>query len=196
MSDADFRRAVDELSRSQDPRLRSLAALARAGDAKGVGLVSQVAASALPLARSVRRRSSYEFLGMPLYSIALGPDLAKGEARGHARGVLAIGDLATGIVAIGGLAKGVVAVGGLAVGLVAIGGLAVGGLAVGGAALGFAALGGGAVGYVAVGGAAFGVYASGGAAFGEHVISAAARDPEAVRFFSDLGLGFTPGRLR
>lgn len=188
MSDAEFRRKIDELSRSQDPRLRSLAALARAGETPGAAMLGQVAGLGLPLTRSVRRRSSYEFIGMPLYSIALGPDPAKGELRGHAKGVLAIGDLATGVVAIGGLARGVIAMGGLAFGLVAFGGLAVGGLALGGAAIGLAALGGGALGYIAVGGAAVGVYAAGGAAFGEHVLSAAAQDPEAVRFFSDFGL--------
>ncbi|MFO1312868.1 MAG: hypothetical protein U1F41_12480 [Burkholderiales bacterium] len=196
MSDAEFRRKVDELSRSQDPRLRALADLARAGEAPGAAMLAQVAGLGLPLTRSVRRRSSHEFLGMPLYSIALGPDLAKGELRGHAKGVLAIGDFATGIVAIGGLARGVIAIGGLAFGLVAFGGLAVGGLALGGAAIGLAALGGGALGYVAVGGAAFGVYAAGGAAFGEHVISTMTRDAEAVRFFSELGLGSALRALR
>ena len=88
----------------------------------------------------VRRRSDYEYLGMPLWSIATGPDPAKGELRGHAKGVLAIGDIATGIVAIGGLARGVFALGGLAIGLVAVGGLAVGGLALGGLAIGAVAL--------------------------------------------------------
>ena len=91
---------------------------------------------------SVRRRSDYEYLGMPLWSIATGPDLAKGEVRGHAKGVLAIGDIATGIVAIGGLARGVIALGGFAIGLVAVGGLAVGGLAFGGLAIGAVAFGG------------------------------------------------------
>lgn len=174
MTDARFRRNVGPGARPQDPRPSETAALVR----------------------SVRKRSSYEFIGMPLYSIALGPDLAKGELRGHAKGVLAIGDLATGIVAIGGLARGAIAIGGLAFGLVAFGGLAVGALALGGAAIGLAALGGGALGCVAVGGAAIGVYAAGGAAFGEHVISAAAQDPEAVRFFSDLGLRLALGRPR
>ena len=106
---------------------------------------------------------------MPLYSIAMGPDPARGELRGHARGVIAIGDLATGVVALGGIARGLVAIGGLA-------------------------LGGDALGWVAVGGGAVGVYAAGGGALGEHVMSATVRDPEAVRFFSELGLRFFSGR--
>jgi hypothetical protein len=152
------------------------------------------ATAGLPLILGVRKRSAYEFLGMPLYSIAMGPDPAKGEMRGHAKGVIAIGDIATGVVAIGGVARGLFAFGGLAIGGVAFGGLAVGALALGGAAIGLAALGGGALGWVAVGGAAAGVYAAGGAAFGEHVLSATVRDPEAVRFFSELGLQFLAGR--
>ena len=137
-----------------------------------------------PAFPSVRRRSDYEYLGMPLWSVALGPDFAKGEMRGHAKGVLAIGDMATGIVAIGGLARGVFAIGGLAVGIVAVGGLAIGGLTLGGLAIGLVALGGGAVGWVAIGGAAAGFYAAGGAACGTYVVSAMERSPEAVAFFT------------
>ena len=149
--------------------------------------LAALAMAGMPLMRSVRRRSSYEFLGLPLYDIAVGPDLAHGQIRGHARGVLAIGDLATGIIAIGGFARGIVAIGGLAFGVVALGGLAVGALAFGGAAIGLVALGGGAVGVVAMGGGAVGYYAAGGGAVGEHVISPMTRDPEAVRFFAELG---------
>jgi hypothetical protein len=152
------------------------------------GRLTAMALAGLPLMRSVRRRSTYEFLGMPLYDVALGPDLAHGELRGHARGVVAIGDMATGIIAIGGFARGIVAIGGMAMGIVAMGGLAIGALALGGAAIGLVALGGGAVGVVAMGGGAVGYYAAGGGAFGEHVISATTRDPEAVRFFSEFGL--------
>jgi hypothetical protein len=133
--------------------------------------------------RAVRRRSDYEYLGLPLWAIAVGPDLAKGEMRGHAKGIVAIGDMATGFVAVGGLARGGIAIGGLAIGLVALGGLALGGLALGGLAIGILALGGGAVGWAAVGGAAAGIYAAGGAAWGTYVLSATERSPEAVAFF-------------
>ena len=134
--------------------------------------------------RGVRRRSDYVYLGLPLWCIAVGPDPARGEMRGHAKGVLALGDMVTGIVAIGGLARGVCAIGGVAIGIVAVGGFALGGLALGGLAIGAAALGGGAVGWVAIGGAAAGFYAAGAAAWGTYVVSAAERSPEAVAFFT------------
>jgi len=139
-----------------------------------------------PVVRGVRRQSSYEYLGLPLWSIATGPDPAKGEIRGHARGVLALGDIATGVVAIGGFARGVVALGGLAVGIVAFGGLALGGVAFGGLAIGAFALGGAAVGWIAIGGLALGIYAVGGVAWGTYVISAMERNPEAIAFFTQF----------
>lgn len=102
--------------------------------------------------------------------IALGPDVARGEQRGHARAVIAVGDMATGIVALGGFARGVFAVGGLAV--------AIGSVAVGGGAIGGAAIGGGAAGY----------YACGGGAAGRYVVNATRRDPEALELFRRYGL--------
>jgi hypothetical protein len=139
--------------------------------------------------RSVRKQSEYVFLGLPLYSIAKGPDLAKGEMRGHAKGVLAIGDTATGIVAIGGFAMGGIAIGGVALGLVTLGGLSLGLLlAIGGAAIGIVANGGAALGFVAIGGAAAGYYAAGGAAYGAYVLDAMHRSPEAIEFFSQWGI--------
>jgi len=48
------------------------------------------------------------------------------EIPGHARGVIAIGDIATGVVAFGEFSRGVLALGGLAIGYVAAGGTAVG----------------------------------------------------------------------
>lgn len=133
-----------------------------------------------------RRRSERRVYGWPLWEIAVGPDLESGEARGHARAVIAIGDLATGVLAIGGLARGIVAVGGIAIGAVALAGMSAGLLlAIGGMAVGSVALGGAVFGYVAVGGLAVGYYACGGLAFGAHVISATHQDPEAVRFFTE-----------
>jgi hypothetical protein len=67
--------------------------------------------------RGVRKRSANTLWGLPLYDIAMGPDPDKGELRGHARGVIAIGDFAAGVIAIGGIARGVIAMGGLALGL-------------------------------------------------------------------------------
>jgi hypothetical protein len=148
---------------------------------------TQRQAQAAPLGkmRGIRKQSEYVFLGLPLYSIATGPDLTKGEIRGHAKGVLAIGDTATGIVAIGGFAIGGIAIGGLAIGLVTLGGFSLGLLlAIGGAAIGAVASGGAALGWVAIGGAAAGYYAVGGAAYGAFVWDAMHRDPEVIAFFS------------
>jgi hypothetical protein len=137
----------------------------------------------------VRYRSAAGIGNIPLLSIALGPDLEKGEWRGHARGIVAIGDTAAGVVAIGGLAAGGIAIGGLSIGLASLGGLALGVFrAVGGGAVGGTALGGAAVGRIAIGGGAVGEYACGGGAAGAHVVSATRRDPEAEAFFRDRGL--------
>jgi hypothetical protein len=146
--------------------------------------------------RSVRHVSEREFLGLPWLAIAFGPDPSTGEARGHARGVIALGDIATGVIAFGGLARGVIALGGLAVGLFAFGGLALGAFAFGGAAIGGVAIGGGALGIVAVGGAAVGYYAAGGAAIGTYAMSPLGNDPEAVEFFRQFGDPAVPRRLR
>src|SRR5688572_15227365 len=71
--------------------------------------------------RGVRKRSEMKLFGLPLYDISLGPSADKNEVRGHARGIIAIGDIATGIIAFGGMARGVVACGGLAIGLISLG---------------------------------------------------------------------------
>jgi hypothetical protein len=145
-------------------------------------------------ARSVRIRSSRTVWGLPLYDIALGPDLERGESRGVARGIIAIGDIAMGGLALGGAALGIVAFGGASIGVVAlggagiglllgIGGLGIGSIAIGGGAIGAIAFGGGALGFIAVGSASFGYYALGAGAFGKHVISVAQQDPVAVDFF-------------
>src|SRR5215471_14979384 len=72
--------------------------------------------------RGVRRQSERKVFGLPLWAIAMGPDLARGEFRGHARGIIAIGDIATGWLAVGGLARGFLAIGGFAIGVLAVGG--------------------------------------------------------------------------
>jgi hypothetical protein len=134
----------------------------------------------------IRYRSSATFLEIPLVSIAVGPDLGNNEPRGHAHGIIAIGDIATGVVALGGIARGLVAIGGVAIGGLTLGGLGVGLFAFGGLALGYIAAGGLAIGYAAVGGLAIGYYAVGGAALGKFVIGPLHRDPEAVAFFSRM----------
>lgn len=76
--------------------------------------------------RGVRKRSEAEILGLPLWEIATGPDPEKGEIRGHAKAIIAIGDIATGFLAIGGAAAGGIAMGGGAAGYYAFGGGAYG----------------------------------------------------------------------
>jgi len=146
------------------------------------------AGSGLPV-RGIRKRASWGLGDIPFYDIALGPDLQRGQLRGHAKGIVAIGDFATGVLAIGGLARGVIALGGLSLGLVSAGGLSLGLLAaVGGLAIGGAAIGGAAVGAVAIGGGAAGYYACGGGAAGKYVIAAHRRDVEAREFFRQYGV--------
>ncbi len=140
--------------------------------------------------RGVRRRASWTIAGLPFYDIALGPDVERGEFRGHAKGFIAIGDMATGVFAMGGLASGVFAFGGLAIGLFTFGGLSIGALfAVGGLAIGTVAFGGGALGGVAMGGGAVGYYACGGGVAGVHTVGPTRSDPEAAAFFDENGLG-------
>ncbi len=140
-------------------------------------------------ARTMRWTSPATFLEYPLISVAIGPDPAGSERRGHARGVIAIGDIATGVVALGGLARGGIALGGLAVGGIAFGGCAIGLLGFGGLALAYFAVGGLAIGYAAAGGLAIGVYAMGGVVFGKYVIGPLHRDPQAVEFFEKVWRG-------
>ncbi len=152
-------------------------------------LEGQLAAMKRGAFRGVRKRSSWGLGDLPFYEVALGPDPDRGELRGHAKAVIAIGDMATGLLALGGWARGGIAIGGLATGLISLGGASIGViLAVGGLAIGGAAFGGGAIGGIAVGGGAYGYYACGGGAAGEHVVSATRRDPEALRFFRENGL--------
>jgi hypothetical protein len=137
----------------------------------------------------IRRRATWSIANLPLYDIALGSDPGRRQLRGRARGIIAIGDIASGVLAIGGYARGIIAIGGLATGIVSFGGLSVGLVsAFGGLAIGGLALGGAAVGGVAVGGSSAGYYACGAAAAGVHVVSATERSPAAGAFFRQLGL--------
>src|SRR6266487_6147602 len=146
-------------------------------------LLSVPPLSSVPF-KGIRRQSSRIVCGLPLWAIAIGPDLERGEMRGHARGIFALGDMATGWFAFGGLARGFFAFGGLAIGLFSFGGAAIGiVLAIGGAAIGGLAIGGGAVGGVAIGGGACGYYAFGGGAVGVHTVSPLRQDPAALDFF-------------
>ncbi len=131
----------------------------------------------------LRWQSVATCMGRPWIAIAIGPDLARNEFRGHARGILAIGNMATGWIAIGGLVRGIVAFGGLAVGGIAIRGLSVGLFAIGGLALGGIVFGGATIGVAAAAGLAVGYYALGGAPFGLYIWGPLHRDPQAAEFF-------------
>lgn len=109
-------------------------------------------------------KSGRAWHGLPLVHINL---CDRGFAR--ARGVVAIGNIATGVVAIGAVAAGLISVGALSLGLLALGAGALGVLSLGGIALGIFALGGIAAGYLAIGGISAGIYAVGGIAKGVKV---------------------------
>src|SRR5688500_10748883 len=112
-----------------------------------------------------RYRSKATLFGFPVIEIAVGPK--NGERYGKAKGIIAIGDVATGGIAVGGMSFGVVAIGGMSIGGCTVGGLSIGVLAgLGGAAVGALAAGGGAVGALANGGGAVGIMAQGGGALG------------------------------
>jgi len=145
-------------------------------------------------------KSERTLLGIPLVHVKFGRSIVGertrrggwlfglgylgGRAASHARGWIAVGDVATGaLLAIGGYANGVVAIGGMCFGVVSFGGLSAGLLALGGVALGLQAIGGLAVGLIAIGGLAIGHYALGGVAIGHHVLSWAEQDVEAARHF-------------
>ena len=96
--------------------------------------------------KSLRFQSNRTLFGYPIYDIAFGPDHVTGAVKGHAKGIIAIGNRATGFVAIGGMAQGIIAIGGLSWGLFTAGGCTLGLVAgVGGVAAGGIVLGGGGI---------------------------------------------------
>mgnify|MGYP002510347163 FL=1 len=102
-------------------------------------------------------KSERTLFGLPLVHINIG-------RRNHwARGIIAIGNIATGFVALGGIAAGLLSLGAVSFGLLlALGAVTLGGVSVGGVAIGLLAWGGIALGWLAIGGVAVGVYAAGG----------------------------------
>lgn len=102
-------------------------------------------------------KSKRTLFGLPLIHINCGPGIH------WARGIIAIGDIATGLVAMGGIAVGLFSLGALSLGLLlALGALTAGIISIGGVALGLFTLGGVAVGWLSMGGISCGVYAAGG----------------------------------
>jgi hypothetical protein len=97
-------------------------------------------------------RSEQVWGSLPVVHVSVGGRQADGRYRlGRARGVIAVGDVATGLVAVGGVAVGLVSVGGVALGLAALGAVALGLVAVGAVAVGLFAAGAVAIGLTAMG---------------------------------------------
>jgi hypothetical protein len=108
--------------------------------------------------RAVEYRSEQVWRHLPVVHVSVGGRQADGRYRlGRARGVIALGDVATGLVAVGGVAIGLFSVGGVAVGLVALGAVVIGLVAVGAVAIGLFAAGAVAIGLTAVGAVTFGL---------------------------------------
>jgi hypothetical protein len=108
--------------------------------------------------QAIEYRSEQRWGDLPVVHVAVGGRQADGRYRpGRARGVIALGDVATGLVAVGGVAIGLFSVGGVAVGLVALGGVAIGLVAVGAVAIGLFAAGAVAIGLTAMGAVTFGL---------------------------------------
>jgi hypothetical protein len=102
--------------------------------------------------RAIEYRSEQVWGDLPVVHVSVGGRRADGRYRpGRARGIVALGDVATGLVAIGGVAVGLFSVGGVAVGLVAVGAVAIGLVAVGAVSIGLFAAGAVAIGLTAVG---------------------------------------------
>ncbi len=104
-----------------------------------------------PPRRGKRAASSTVIMGMPLWSIAYGPDLENGEMRGHAHGIFALGELATGIVAVGAVAVGGITLAPVSIGVIAVGAVAMGGVTIGGVSIGILSYGAVALGVFAYG---------------------------------------------
>lgn len=156
------------------PDMENLVAIARYFDVTLdyliQGMETPVAAPAAPTGRFFDFHYEYQskrtLWGLPLLHIHLG--ITKyGFCR--AKGIVAIGNIATGLLSIGGASVGAISLGALSVGGLALGAAGLGGLAVGGLAVGLAAAGGLAVGVLAVGGLSLGIYSIGGLACASQV---------------------------
>lgn len=106
-------------------------------------------------------RSKRKLFGLPLVHINI---CDKGFCR--AKGILAIGNIATGLVSVGAVAAGIFSLGEFSAGLISLGAFAAGLLGVGAISIGLVALGGIAIGIISIGGIAIGMYAVGGCAIG------------------------------
>lgn len=104
--------------------------------------------------------SKARLFGLPLLHVHFGFGICR------AKGIFAVGNIATGLVSVGAVSAGLVSVGAFSIGLLAFGAVVLGLLSLGAVAFGIVALGGVAVGVYAFGGAAVGYLSFGGAAVG------------------------------
>lgn len=132
-------------------------------------------------------RSHNTMFGLPVFHYTRGKCPETGR-RIVAKGIIAVGRLATGVIAIGHAAFGVLAVGQLGLGLIfGLGQASSGALAVGQLALGFYfGLGQFATGVIAIGQIGIGKYVLAQMGIGKHVWSQRTVDPQAVEFFKSL----------
>lgn len=121
-------------------------------------------------------KSKHSLFGLPLLHVNCGPGLR------WARGIIAVGNVATGLVALGGVSAGLLSLGGVSLGLLlALGGVAAGSITMGAVAIGLLAWGGVSLGWLSVGGVAKGTFALGGVAAGSKVaIGGMASAPVAI----------------
>lgn len=104
-------------------------------------------------------KSRRTFRGLPLVHINIGRGIFK------AKGVLAVGTIASGLISIGLVCTGLISLGMLSLGLISFGAISLGLLlSVGGISVGALAIGGLAIGILAIGGCAIGMYSMGGCA--------------------------------
>jgi len=109
-------------------------------------------------------KSKKEMYGLPLVHINVGWGLKK------AKGVLAIGNIATGILSIGLVARGILAIGLLSLGVVGIGCLSLALLlSIGSVAIGTFAIGAIAIGVFALGALSIGMFTTGALSIASHV---------------------------
>ena len=132
-------------------------------------------------------KSNATFFGLPLLHYTRGKCPETGR-RIIAKGVVAVGRLATGILAIGHASFGVIAIGQLGLGLLlGLGQGATGLYAIGQVAVGLIfGLGQIATGEIAIGQVAYGKYVLAQAGYGDYVWSMKRADPEAIKFFKSL----------
>ena len=109
-------------------------------------------------------KSERKMFGLPLVHINIGWGAKK------AKGVLAIGNIATGILSIGLLSKGILAIGLLSLGVIGIGALSIALLlSIGSIAIGTFAIGALAIGVFALGALAIGMFTTGALSLGTHI---------------------------